>query len=427
MSKSRWIGFSALLVAVAALAMAFVRPAMAIPAWSRKYGTDCTACHVAGFKLNRMGQNFLRAGHHMDGGKEEQTITDYVSVAQKIRYTWAQTDTEGTALPGTKVNTFEQHALSLYMGGQLQKEFYFFAELYWHENSGKTSGTGDLDDYGRTKLADAYLQYIRRQNDESYTSVRFGQFTPYLLHLHGVGARLSQDRPYVINSGTVGDNPYKPFTRQYGAEVSQYYQGFNAAAAVMNGTGGKLFNRVDNDLKKDLYGTLDYSFGDQGSMVGVYGYLGHYPVQVDNPTKYRVKYYDDFSQLGLLGNYSVKQGAFVGALFSGRNEFSTEFAAPQDSVTEQKSLGYYAELQLYALHPRVHPYLRYDFWDPDTDKDDNEVLGPLLGISWRALDHGRLVAHYQLLKTRKPATTAGGRVPPEETKNAFVFEVNFMF
>jgi hypothetical protein len=115
--------------------------------------------------------------------------------------------------------------------------------------------------------------------------VRFGQFAPYLLHLHGVGARLSQDRPFVINSGTIGDNPYKPFTRQYGLELSQYYRGFN-----------------------------------------VY-----------------------------------------------------------------------------------------------TDVEGNEVSGPLVGISWRALDHGRLIGHYQLLKTEKGSSTL------DETRHAVVIEANFMF
>src|SRR3970282_695052 len=123
------------------------------------------------------------------------------SIAQKSRYNWGETETGG--VKSAKVNSFEQHALSLYMGGPLQKDFSYFAELYWHENSGKTSGTGDLDDYARSKPADAYLQYLNRQSEESYTSIRFGQFSPYLLHLHGVGARLSQDRPFVIHSGTL--------------------------------------------------------------------------------------------------------------------------------------------------------------------------------------------------------------------------------
>jgi hypothetical protein len=322
-----------------------------------------------------------------------------------------------------KVNSFEQHALSLYVGGPLQKDFSYFAEMYWQENSGRTGGASDLDDFGRTKLADAYLQYIHRQNEESYTSVRFGQFSPYLLHLHGVGARLSQDRPFVINSGTVGDNPYKPFVRQYGLEVSQYVKGFNAAAALMNGTGGRYYNRVDNDLKKDGYATLDYTFDRYGSMLGVYGYLGHYPLFVDfaSVPKYQAQGYDDFRQIGVLGNATVKQGAFVGAFFSGRNEFSPENVAPVDSLSKVDSRGFYGEVQLYALHPRVQPFVRFDFWDPDTDAKDNEFLGSLFGISWRALDAGRLVLHYAQLKTRKPTPT------PEPTRKSITFEANFMF
>ncbi len=69
----------------------------------------------------------------------------------------------------------------------------------------------------------------------------------------------------------------------------------------------------------------------------------------------------------------------------------------------------------------MQPYLRWDFWDPNTDKDNNEVSGPLFGVSWRALDAGRLVAHYQVLKTKK-ATSA-----LDETTTSVVLEANFMF
>lgn len=424
MRAYRWI-LSGALSAVALVAfLVSVRPASAIPAWSRRYEVDCSSCHVAGFKLTRMGQNFLRSGHQTVGWEEKKDLDGNVSVAQKIRYNWGQTDIDGATKPGSKTNSFEQHALSLYMGGPLQKDFSYFAELYWHENSGNTSGASDLNDFGRTKLADAYLQYLNRTSDEVYTSVRFGQFGPYLLHLHGVGARLSQDRPYVINSGSIGDNPYKPFTRQYGLEVSQYYKGLNVAAAILNGTGGKLFNRVDNDLKKDAYATLDYTFDDQGSMLGVYGYLGHYPLRVDNAVKYAG--YDDFNQLGVLGNYTRKEGAVVGALFSGSNKYAltNEVTAPADTADttiEPKSMGFYAELQIYSLHARVQPFIRYDFWDPDTDVKGNEVSGPLVGVSWRALDWGRLSAHYQMLKTEKGSSTL------DETRKTITFEANFMY
>jgi len=409
----------------AVLLLAIAKPAQAVPAWTRRYGVDCSSCHVAGFKLTRMGQNFLRSGHSMESDKKDANLSDHLSVAQKSRYNYSKAKNEdGT---GKKVvNSFEQHALSLYMGGPLEKEWSYFAELYWHENSGSTSGASDLNDYGRSKLADAYLQYVRRQNDESFTSVRFGQFSPYLLHLNGVGARLDQDRPYVINSGTVGDNPYKPFQRQYGLEVAQYMNGFYASAALVNGTGGKLFNRVDNDLKKDAYATLDYTLDDNGSMLGVYGYTGHYPLAVDNAFKYQAQSYDEFRQVGLMGNYTMKQGALIGAVYSGQNEYvlRKDFAGPADTAAvtvKPKSLGYYVELQVYGLHPRVQPYLRYDFWDADTDLADNEIAGPMLGMSWRALENGRLVGQVSQLKTRSAA------VGKEFTENKLTIEANFMF
>ena len=408
-----------------AAALTQVRTASAIPAWSRMYGTSCDACHIAGFKLNRAGQNFLRSGHSMRTGEEKAELGNHLSVAQKLRYNYSKGKNDDGS--GKKVtNSFEQHALSLYMGGALQKQWSYFAELYWHENSGNTAGASDLNDFGRSKLADAYIQYFVRQDEERYTSFRFGQFAPYLLHLHGVGARLSGDRAYVINSGSVGSNPYKPFTRQYGFEASHYYKGLNVAAAIMNGTGGKLFNRVDNDLKKDGYATVDYSFDDRGSMLGVYGYLGHYPLSVDDPVKFASGSYDNFNQIGVLGNYTRKEGALVGAFFAGKNKYvlRKDFAAPVDTTdltVEPKSMGYYAELQIYGIHPRIQPFVRWDFWDPDTDVNDNEVLGPEVGVSCHAMDNGRIVTHFQQLKTKNSIKAH------EFTENKVVVEVNFMF
>ncbi len=422
MRALRWLiagGFAA--AGLAALAIG-VKPVTAIPAWARKYDMDCSGCHVAGFRLTRAGQDFLRSGHQMEGNEpEKQGLSEQVSFAYKDRYSWSKTEQENDVVTDQK-NTFEQHAFSVYAGGPLDKHWAYFAELYFHENSGKTSGTGDLDDYGRSKLADAYLQYLHRQNEESYSSVRLGQFSPYLLHLHGVGARLSQDRPYVINSGTVGNNPYKPFTRQYGIELSQYYKDFNVAAAMVNGTGGKLFNRVDNDLKKDVWATADYRFDDNGSMLGGYGYWGHYPIYLDDATKENLSY-DQFTQFGGIGNFTLKQGAVLGAVFSGKNEVDPrDVTAPNDTLdVETKSLGFYVEAQLYALHPNVQPFVRYDFWDANTDADDNEVMGPMVGISWSALKAGRLVAQFQQLKFKNPVSAL------EKTQNGVTFEANFMF
>ncbi len=64
MRHLRWLVAGGLAIWVTLVALASVGPATAIPAWSRKYNVDCVACHNAGFRLNRMGQDFLRSGHY---------------------------------------------------------------------------------------------------------------------------------------------------------------------------------------------------------------------------------------------------------------------------------------------------------------------------------------------------------------------------
>jgi hypothetical protein len=52
---------------VAALLLVAARPAMAIPAFARKYGTSCQTCHVVFPKLNPFGEAFRRNGYRFPG------------------------------------------------------------------------------------------------------------------------------------------------------------------------------------------------------------------------------------------------------------------------------------------------------------------------------------------------------------------------
>src|SRR3990170_7009566 len=62
------------IVAGASLAMLVslsVRPAEAIPAWSRKYQTSCSTCHAVYPKLNHFGKAFRNNGYRFPGGEDE--------------------------------------------------------------------------------------------------------------------------------------------------------------------------------------------------------------------------------------------------------------------------------------------------------------------------------------------------------------------
>ena len=361
----------------------------AVTAWARKYGFDCTVCHWNVYKLNKTGQDFLRTGHQMF--KEDasgKSLSDYLSLTAKIRYNTFKKD------------TFEEHAFSVYTGGPLDKGFSYFAEMYLHENSGNTSGTSDFNDFGRSKLAEAFLQYTYG-DEKKFTTARFGQIVSQLLYIHGVGGRFGKDRAMVLTS-TFGANPYKPFQRNYGAEVGQYYKGFMGALGVVNGTGGSLFNVVDANQHKDVYATLDYEFTKEGSIVGLYGYLGKLT---------RSGFDDKFFQVGPMFNYLSHSFTLSGLALFGRNT---------KNIAKDKahSIGGYLEAGYKAYSDILTPYLRYDYFDADQN-DGIKNHGPVAGLVWRPFTYGRFVGEFTHIQEERDTDT--GQI------NKFSLEAQYMF
>ena len=361
----------------------------AVTAWARKYGFDCTVCHWSVNKLNKTGQDFLRQGHmNFKEDASGKSLSDYLSLTAKIRFNTFKQD------------TFEQHAFSVYTGGPLDKGFSYFAEMYLHENSGNTSGTSDFSDFGRSKLAEAFLQYTYG-DEKVFTTARFGQIVSQLLYIHGVGGRFGKDRAMALTS-TFGATNYKPFQRNYGAEVSQFYKGFMGTVGVINGTGGSNFNSVDNNRYKDVYATLDYEFNKEGSVVGLYGYHGKFP---------RAGFDDIFYQVGPMFNYLANSFTFSGLALFGKNR--------KNLVGDKaNSLGGYLEAGYKAYSDILTPYLRYDFFDADTD-DGSRNHGPVAGLVWRPFTYGRFVGEYTNINEESSSNS--------NTIHKFSIEAQYMF
>ncbi len=363
----------------------------AIAAWARKYKFDCTVCHWNVYKLNKTGQDFLRMGHMM--AKEtakDSSLSDYLSVTGKIRYNTYKKD------------TFEEHAFSVYTGGALDKGFSYFSEMYLHENSGQVNqaaASTDFNDYARTKLAEAFLQYT--YGDESvYTTARFGQVLSQLLYIHGTGGRLGKDRSLALTS-KVATNQYTPFTRQFGLEVSQYYKGLNGSFGIVNGMGtGASFNMVDSDSHKDFYASLDYEFTKEGSMVGAFGYSGI-------ATLSTVK--DHFYKVGPMFNYLAKSFTVSGLALWGWNDQA-------NSNDKIPSVGAYLEGGYKAYGDMLTPYVRYDYFDSRT-ATQGKTHGPVAGVVWSPFSYGRFVGEYTRLNNPGGAATI----------DKFSLEAQFMF
>jgi hypothetical protein len=72
----------------------------------------------------------------------------------------------------------------------------------------------------------------------------------------------------------------------------------------------------------------------------------------------------------------------------GREDFSTT----DDDVS---SSGFYA-LAACKVIPNLQPVVKYDFWDSDSDIDDNEITKVALGLNYLATPAAKLQLLYEI-------------------------------
>lgn len=407
-----------------------IQEAQAIAAWGRRYGVSCNVCHMNGYKLTSPGQQFLRRGHTMSGTEKDTNLSDHLSLTAKIRV-WSDTsrvDEKGKPATNTNKNSFEEHALSLYAGGPLDKGFSYFAEMYLHENEKKNPGANDettesdMGDWGRSKLAETYLQW-NSAGEDSYFTTKFGRVAPSLLHFHNLGARLAYSRPTAISTN-FGDNPYRPFSRQFGVTAGAGIKDAFFEAGLVNGT-GKYENSVEieGDTEKDIWLTGDYSLGDQGSMLGLYYYKGKFPLQKLKTPKGAGP--DDFYSLGVVGNYTIPKGAIIASYYFQEGGYR-KVGGTSDTTYGASTM--FVELQGYLQGDLLGPYVRYELinYDPDrgalNDKQATDVAS--VGINWKPFTFGRFVLEYNNVSKHEDTSAVNYK---DTKQNTVTLEAQFMF
>lgn len=394
----RKTGLLAVFAVVSLFLFALPQNAEAISAWAKKYNVDCSTCHAAGQStLNPFGQDFLRRGHRMSDDEVVTDLSKLLSINTKLRLH----DSNAVG----RNSTFEVHAFSIYTGGMLSSHFSYFTEIYLYENTGKTSGPADSAYH--SKLADAYLMYTSHPNSSTYTAVRVGQLSSsQMLLFWGVGPRYTETRNYLVNNSAVSPNTYKPFMRNFGAEVAQTVKNLHVAFAVLNGTGASFTNSIDNNESKDVYATVDYSLGNQGSAVGAYSYKGRGLVTPATGSTWE----NEFSRVGLFGRWVNGPLAVTSAVTKGTEQLDVK-------NTKADNLGLLLETD-YELTDKVAVFGRYDYFDSNRSKLNDQLSGPMFGANYRLFDTGRMTFEYH--KQGKAVTT--GSKPWE-----YRVELGFMF
>jgi hypothetical protein len=138
-AKDFLCGFLAFLVLVA-IFLTFAQPAQAIPAFARKYGLPCSACHITWPELNNFGQVFRDNGYQMMNDMDSPITRDpsYFPASIRITPAWhresannqtidiAPGSTEGGERKGTLTTAgFDLSGMDMWFGGTLFKNVSF--------------------------------------------------------------------------------------------------------------------------------------------------------------------------------------------------------------------------------------------------------------------------------------------------------------
>ena len=332
MKISVFTGVTPLLLC-AGLGLSLCRPALAIPAFARKYGMPCSACHEAWPKLNNFGQVFKDNGYQLMNDRDAPIYQNpsYFPISFRMTPQWHRESTNRVAVdnvPGdatsgqseAKVITsgFDFSGLDLWTAGTLANNISF--QVLPTIDSGGSVGFESawirFDNLFKSRWFN--LKVGRHELDTPISEKRFLTLTN-----NGGFYQIYHTIPIAsdINAFGIGDN-------QLGAELMGHSQNSYTryAVSVLSSTDGA--PGLPTNRSYDLYGDFSQAFqvphlGVQ--RVGAYGYYGH------SPTYYLTSGGEAIPGTGL-GNRSFSRAGAYGIWYAGKFDFSTVYMHGRDNV-----------------------------------------------------------------------------------------------
>ena len=361
------------------------QPGWAMPMFARKHKMACSDCHDAPTypRLNDVGYRFRRAGFRMPEqiGKEEVTefnLGDYFSGRVQARYTVSHVSDESVdPSSSSTTNTFEMREITLYpVTGSFMKYFATETEISFAPDE-------------LVELENAYLRGVLG-NQEMWLEARFGLWHPF----EGFGASdrpIGVSRPFFETSGANHnqDTLVRIWgTDQVGFEVGGQWRDTSLTVSVVNGLQTEVEDeRVvgvgitpDQDKRKDV---LVFANQIIAGRSGVSALWMHGTVRLPiDPMGFvagtsEATFRDTYDRLALFGSAGI--GIFT-ALAGGEVGWDDARDPVSGQASSFRSQGAFLEGDA-AVATFLAPFLRLDYFDPSTDKDDNERLGATLGAS----------------------------------------------
>ena len=338
MASSR-SGLAGLLLTAAVL-LSFSSNAHALPAFARKYGLRCSACHEAWPMLNYFGQKFKDNGYQLMNDRDSPVWQNpsYWPITLRITPFWHRESTDkvsyDTALGGTGLRKltytgFSYGGLDILTGGTLEKNISFLL-------------VPSSDELGSFHLESANVR-LDNLFHSPWVNLKFGKFEldnivsekrVVTLSSYGGGFNLYHFSPAAMDStgavfatdgnifGGIGDN-------QIGVEWMGHSLNDRTrlSAAIISSTGG------NPDL---IYGSNSYSAffaGSQAFNVGKLGTdrVGFYAMVGQAPTTFLSSGGVPIPSSGT-GNKGFSREGFVGLFYFGKLDFQVVTQHGSDSA-----------------------------------------------------------------------------------------------
>ena len=322
------------LLLCAGLGVSMCSPAFAVPAFARKYGLPCSACHEAWPKLNNFGLVFRDNGYQLMNDRDAPIYQNptYFPISFRITPQWHRESTNRVAvdtIPGdatsgqseAKVITsgFDLSGLDLWTAGTLANNISFLV-LPSSDATGAfhfESAWVRFDNLFKSRWVN--LKVGKHELDTPISEKRFLALTS-----NGGFYQLYHTIPIAsdINGfGGIGDN-------QLGAELLGHSQNSYTryAVSVLSSNDGQ--PNLPTNRTYDVYGDFSQAFevphlGVQ--RVGAYGYSGR------SPTYYLTSDGQPIPGTGR-GDRPFYRAGVYGIWYAGKFDFSTLYMHGKDNV-----------------------------------------------------------------------------------------------
>ena len=432
--------------------LAGIRPARAVPVFSRKYQTSCTTCHTIFPKLNPFGQAFRLNGYRMPKETEELIKETPVSLgAEAYKKIWPKmvfpSDLPGFApfALNTKLgivyssekdttentivhNDFQfPQEVNIFTAGTLGQHFSFFGELtFGQEPDGSVT----------TEIEHAQLHINSPFGPEHAVNFKIGKIAPdladgfqemWLMTDNGIDTVFAYS-PIGFAGGTGLDEDVGislPALVEgiefYGVAAHRFFY----TLGVTNGLAptDPDATTVDGNSRKDLYVRLDYKFGGMGldgdtagktlppenwreksCRVGVFGYSGdgrNIDFVVTDPTTLTDFNQQDrrFDRAGGFFSWYFNDLNVFGVVMHGSDKLQT-FDQTSGALFDESTRSFdvwFAQAD-YVIRPPFQFSLRYEDLDPADSSAEkigfyNANFSFLARANIKALLEYRLDAH----------------------------------